>query len=177
MVSLSSVSDLYTFGIFSVSDTLSCFRLFTCLQRQFIFSLLSVYYPYLKPWAVCINFVSVYFGLFSGYFRYMILHLYIFYSIQKGKNIWFSFGIIWFFIWYHLISIESSKFYLIDCLHFFSKCSIGIILNYIYLSIFFHLVSFIYIFSIGIIYIFLFNFNWYHSCNIYWSFFCISIPF
>ena len=115
------VSDLYIFGILAISDTLICLRLFSCIQRQFIFSLLSVYYPYLKPWAVCINFTSVYFGLFSGYFRYMILHLYIFYSIQKGKNIWFSFGIIWFFIWYHLISIESSKFYLIDFLQFFFK--------------------------------------------------------
>ena len=31
------VSDLYTLCIFSVSVTLSCLRLFSCAQRQFIF--------------------------------------------------------------------------------------------------------------------------------------------
>ena len=55
--------------------------------------------------------------------------------------------------------------------------SIGIILNYIYLSIFFHLVSFIYIFSIGIIYIFLFNFNWYHFLQYLLIFFLYFHPF
>ena len=96
LVSLSLVSDLYTFSIFAVSDTLSCLRLFTCIQRQFIFSLLSVYYPYLKPWVVCINFMLVYFGLFFGYFRYMILHLYIYFFSKGQEYFLFSLGIIWF---------------------------------------------------------------------------------
>ena len=56
------------------------FELFTFVfmcTTSVYFSIFSGYYPYLKPWAVCINFTSVYFGIFSGYFRYMILHLYV----------------------------------------------------------------------------------------------------
>ena len=111
------ISDMYTFSIFSVSDTLSCFRLFTCLQRQFIFSLLSVYYPYLKPWAVVIHLSIVYFGLFFGYFWYMILYLYVFYFFLLKRGEYLT------FIWYHLISIQSSKFYLIAFLLFFLMLS------------------------------------------------------
>ena len=107
------ISDKYTFCILSASDTVSYLRLFSCVHRQFIFSLLSVYYPYLKPWAICINSTSVYFDLFSGYFRYMILHLYVFINLK------FSVAILLFYIlniYFHNFKIFI-LFYIIK--HFF----------------------------------------------------------
>ena len=108
------VYDLYIFGIFAIPDTLIYLHLFSHVQRQFIFSLLSVYYPYLKPWAGCINFMTVYFGIFSGYFRYMILHLYV----------------LFFFL------VISQKFKFLVVLNFFINCnffySLFIFINWFY---------------------------------------------
>ena len=92
LVCLSSVSDQFIFCIWY-------FELFTFV---FMYSA-SVYYPYLKPWAVFVWLTTIYFWYIFWIFSVYDFSPVCFLFHSKRKNIW---SFIWYHLIFHLVSFE-----------------------------------------------------------------------